>query len=425
MAGRGGATGGRNGAAAGRNGAAAGRNGAAAGPDGAYAKAGPGSRWRQGLVALAWLAGLTLLYVVVKYVVPYFASFVGGLTTPFVIALVLAILIDSTVNALEDRLHLPRGWAVAVALGLFLVLATGFLLFGVGAVVVQLGQLSIDLPAQYSRLVTFAEGLLADVSSAFRGLPADLMSVVETSVRSGLQSVYVGLSALVQAFLRGVAALPSAFLIGIISLVATFFFSRDKELIGEFCLSLLPERQRERVVRINRDVVSSAVGLVKAQLVLVGITLLIILAGLYVLRVRYAWLVGLLAGLLDVLPAVGPATILVPWSIYCFIDGNVGLGAGLLVLAGVVAVFRQIMEPRIVGQKIGLHPLITLLALFAGVKILGAVGLIVGPLAAIIIKAVIRSGIAPPPVRARRGRGGTPVAGEPGAANPAGPGIAK
>jgi len=373
------------------------------------------SRWQPVLVGLAWLGGLVSLYLALKYVVPFF--------TPFLLALALAVLIDPTVDGLEDRLHLPRGWAVAIALLFFFGLTVGLILFGIGAIVVQVGQLTADLPSQYDKLVVYSEGLLERVTAAFRGLPPDFVSLTESTIRSSLQSVYVGLQALLKAILTGMAGLPSAFLVGIIALVATFFLSRDKEVIGGFFLSVLPAAYRERVVRVNRDVVRSAVGLVKAQLTLVAITLIIIVSGLYLLGVRYAWVVGLVAGLLDVLPAVGPAAILAPWGVYCLIDGNVPLGVGLLVLISTVTVFRQIMEPRIVGQRLGLHPLTTLLALYLGIKLLGAAGLIAGPLAAIVIKAVIRSGQVPPRPRPPRRRAGSPptppeAPGGPGAAPP-------
>ncbi len=360
------------------------------------------SRWQPVIAGLTWLAGLVLLYLAFKYVVPFF--------TPFLLALALAVLIDPTVDGLEDRFHLPRGVAVAIALLFFLSLTVGLILFGIGAIVVQLGQLTADLPSHYDKLVIYSEGLLERVTAVFRGLPPDFVSLTETTIRSSLQSVYLALQSLLKAVVTGLAGLPSALLVGIIALVATFFLSRDKEVIGEFFLSLLPATYRERITRVNSDVVSSAVGLVKAQLTLVAITLIIIVSGLYLLGVRYAWVVGLVAGLLDVLPAVGPATIIAPWGIYCLIDGNVPLGVGLLVLITGVTVFRQIMEPRIVGQRLGLHPLTTLLALYLGIKLLGAAGLVAGPLAAIVIKAVIRSGQVPPRPRPLRRRLGSPPA---------------
>lgn len=374
-------------------------------------------RWQPLLTGVLWLGGLVLLYLVLKYVAPFFA--------PFLFALVLAVLIDPTVDGLEERLHFPRGWAVVVALLFFFGLVVGLVLFGVGAVAVQLGQLSIDLPAQYDKLVAFSESLLARATEAFSGLSGDIVGFVESSVRGGLQTVYLGLQSLAGTFLTGLKVLPSAFLVAVITLVATFFISRDKQLISDFLLSLLPASARERVAAVNRDVLSSAIGLVKAQLTLVGLTLAITVAGLYLLGVRYAWLAGFVTGVLDVLPAVGPAIVLVPWAVYCYVDGNVFLGTGLMVLLGVITVFRRVMELRIIGQRLGLHPLVALLSLYLGIRLLGAAGLIVGPLGAIVIKAVARSGQAPPRARPPRARTRPPVAAAGPQGEPAGAAGAK
>jgi len=355
-----------------------------------------GLEWRRGFQAALWVLGLVLLYLAIKYVAGYFL--------PFLIAVALALFIDPTVDALEERVGLPRGWAVAVTLVFFLGLVLGLILFTVGAVVVQLGELASNLPVHYERLVAFSEQLLERAYEASSGLPEDIVAYIDTSVRDGLRQVYVALNSLVQAILAGLKGLPSAFMVFMVSLVATFFISRDKHLIVDFGLSLLPEEWRSRAMAVNRDVFRSIVGLVKAQLTLVSLTALVTIAGLYVLGVRYAWLVGLLTGLLDVLPIVGPAAVLVPWSLYCLLDGNAVLGVGILVLYGTVSVARQMLEPKIIGERIGLHPLTTLLSLYLGIQLLGVSGLVVGPLVAIVIKAIVRSGN--PPGRPGSGWGG-------------------
>lgn len=348
----------------------------------------PNAGWqRQALVGAAWILGLVGLYLGLKYVVPHFV--------PFLVAVALAVLIDPTVSALEERLRLPRGWAVAITLFFLLGLVLGLVLIGVGAVVVQVGELAANLPVHIERLLAFSQEMLARATEVFSGLPEDIVAYLETSIRAGLESVYTAIDGLAKAVLIGLRGLPEAFLVLVVSLVATFFVSRDKAVIIEFALSLLPHNWRQRARRVNRDVFNSVVGLIKAQLALVALTTLITVVTLYILGVRYAWLVGLLTGVLDVLPVVGPATVLVPWSIYAFIDGNPTLGTGLAALYVVITVFRQIMEPKVIGERLGLHPLITLLSLYLGIRFLGAAGLVVGPLVAIIIKAVMRSGQPP------------------------------
>jgi sporulation integral membrane protein YtvI len=344
--------------------------------------------WQRVLAALVWIVGLVLVFVALKYVVPYFL--------PFLVALMLAVLIDPTVDGIEERLRVPRGVAVGLALVFFFGLFLGLVLFGIGALVMQLGELAANLPAHYEKLVLFTEDLLDRLTEAYSGMPEDMVAFIDTSVRGSLQSVYLALSSLVTALLNALRGLPMAFILSLVSLVAAFFISRDKALIAEFCLSLLPPNWRDRARAVNRDVLSSVVGLVKAQLLLVALTTVLTVIGLLLMGVRYAWLVGLLTGILDILPIVGPTVVLVPWAVYCFIDGNTWLGVGLMALHLGLSTFRQFMEPRIIGQRLGLHPLIALLSLYLGIRLLGVTGLVVGPLVAIIIKALFRPGPTPP-----------------------------
>jgi predicted PurR-regulated permease PerM len=113
--------------------------------------------------------------------------------------------------------------------------------------------------------------------------------------------------------------------------------------------------------------------------------------------VRYAFLVAFIISLLDLLPALGAIAVLAPWSALSFASGNVRVGAGLLILAGVVTLTRQIAEPKIVGKSLGLHPLVALFAMYAGLKLFGAAGLVLGPCAAIVVRTALKSDIAAKP----------------------------
>ena len=101
---------------------------------------------------------------------------------------------------------------------------------------------------------------------------------------------------------------------------------------------------------------------------------------------RYALVVALIVALVDLLPVIGTSTILIPWGIVELILGNVKLGVGILVTMAIVFVIRQIIEPRIVSGQVGLHPLITLVCIFVGLKIFGVIGMLIVPLVVLCIK---------------------------------------
>ena len=119
------------------------------------------------------------------------------------------------------------------------------------------------------------------------------------------------------------------------------------------------------------------------------ITFSVMLLGFIILRVKYALLMALVVALLDMLPVIGIGTVLIPWSIWCFLADNAALGIGLLILFGAAEIIRQVAEPRIVGNSLGIHPIVTLILLYGSYSIFGIFGLVLIPIFAIVIKTLI------------------------------------
>ena len=127
----------------------------------------------------------------------------------------------------------------------------------------------------------------------------------------------------------------------------------------------------------------------KAQLIMLGLNTLMLSIGFVVLDVRFWLLWAILLAIADLIPVVGMGIFMVPWAIICFIMGNPTLGGGILIVYTIAVIVRQIVEPIVVGKRIGLSPLITFLAIIIGAYILGPIGLIFGPIVVAILKAII------------------------------------
>ena len=123
-----------------------------------------------------------------------------------------------------------------------------------------------------------------------------------------------------------------------------------------------------------------------AYMLIMTITFGELLLGLLFLRVDYAVLIALVVAVLDILPIIGTGTILIPWGIIEIIKANYALGAGILVLCAVISVVREVIEPRIVGSRLGLSPLLSLVLMYAGLKLFGVLGMFVVPLTMIYLK---------------------------------------
>jgi predicted PurR-regulated permease PerM len=114
---------------------------------------------------------------------------------------------------------------------------------------------------------------------------------------------------------------------------------------------------------------------------------------LKILGVKYVLTISLLVGLADILPVLGPGAVFLPWIVWQFINGRTGMGISLLAVYIIISVVRQFLEPKIVGDNIGLHPLTTLISLYVGLQLGGAVGLILGPVTVVIFIACYRAGV--------------------------------
>lgn len=151
------------------------------------------------------------------------------------------------------------------------------------------------------------------------------------------------------------------------------------------------DKLMEFISQMIKDTGRGLKGYLKSQLILMGIAFLILSAGLMFLKVPYFILIAIAISIIDVLPVIGSGIIIVPWSIISFILGNSYLGKGLAVIYIILIITRQVLEPKILGKEIGVRPLYTFLATILGSIILGPVGLILGPLIAVVITSIIRT----------------------------------
>jgi predicted PurR-regulated permease PerM len=147
----------------------------------------------------------------------------------------------------------------------------------------------------------------------------------------------------------------------------------------------------EFLSQMIKDTGKGLKGYLKSQLMLMGIAFIILSVGLTTIDVQNAILISIGISIIDILPVLGSGIIIVPWSIISFILGNSYLGKGLAVIYIVLIITRQVLEPKIMGKEIGVRPLYTFLATILGSIILGPIGLILGPLIAVVITSVIRT----------------------------------
>ena len=172
------------------------------------------------------------------------------------------------------------------------------------------------------------------------------------------------------------------------AVISSFLISARLPKIKSWLKKRLPEEKLKPAADALKRMKNAVGGWLMAQLKLMGVTFTILTLGFVVLRIAYAPLWALVVALVDALPVLGTGTVLVPWAVICFLQGEGARAIGLLVVYAVVTLSRSMLEPKLVGRHLGLDPLVTLMALYAGYKLWGVGGMIFAPLLAVTIMQV-------------------------------------
>lgn len=310
-----------------------------------------------------------------------------GWFLPFVLGLLFALLLNRPVTFLRERFKIPRG------IGTFLVMilslgVLGTALFFLGrtlyreavALVNWLVLWSKDLPTLYDRFMFWADSLK---------LPFETGSMI----RMGAQQLAGSAPSLLRtlaAFLGNmIIALPTFFTNAVVFFIAfllsAFFFCKDKDIILPTLRRFLPPKVREWFSNLRNTAAFTALSYVKAYAILMAITACELLIGFWIIDVDYALLLAIVVSFIDIFPILGVGTVLLPWGIYSLIVADYRTGIGLLLLYAVIWVVRQFLEPKIVSQQIGMHPLLTLISMYIGLKAIGFWGMLLFPMLLLIL----------------------------------------
>lgn len=350
--------------------------------------------------------GLRILIVIASIILGIFAIyFIGKLTLPFIIGLLLALLINPLVDLLQNKAKMPRGLAVLAAIIIILGVISAIITLIVNEIIQGFSYLSKVIPEHYRNFTVYVENfyqtkivplydnlllMFRDLGERQKGTVLDSMQVVGEKLTSAASSLVQALGNGLYTF---ITKLPNFATVLIISLLATFFISKDWDKVNVALRNRVPKKIRLRINSIYEGLQQALFGFLKAQFKLTMITGAITLVGLFILRVEHALTISLIVWIVDFLPYVGAIIIFLPWVIYCFATGDFFLGIGLSIIYGLIVLQRQLLEPKILSSSIGISPLTTLITMYVGFKLIGVIGIGIGPIIFIVLKIFYQTGI--------------------------------
>ena len=332
------------------------------------------------------------IYCFIQYFLPLFL--------PFILGAALALAAEPAVRFFSLRLRLPRALSAGIGVtGAFAFLALGVMLLGALALR-ELRLLAGILPSMEDTLLSAMDSLSRFLTGLARKAPQGLQGILSRQV-TGL---FTGSAALLDkatgwllSFATGILGrVPGSALTLATAVISSFMISAKLPRLREFFRNRFPREKLRKARTALIRVKSLLGGWLKAQLKLCGITFLLCAGGLLLLGVSHSLLIALAVAFVDTLPILGVGAALIPWSLVAFLQGNRFLAFGLLGLYAACAVTRSVLEPRLLGKQLGLDPLVTLIALYAGYRLWGFPGMILSPMLAISVTQLFNPGDPPP-----------------------------
>ena len=335
---------------------------------------------RASIQKVAAISGVILgIYLVIQYLLPFIL--------PFLLGAALALAAEPMVRFFSQRVHLPRGLAAIVGVFMTFALLAMLLVVLCALLLRQLQALSGILPNMEQTIRTGMSAL----SGWLLDLASHAPSALQAPLTSNVENFFSNSSALLERATGYLLHLAS----GILSQLPNGAFAFGTGLISSFMISAkLPKIKRALAARFPAERVqpyleslkslkNALLGWLKAQVKLSGVTFGLLTIGFLLMGIPYGPLWAFLVALVDAFPILGTGAALVPWSLITFLQGNNLRAFGLLGLYGAVTLTRSILEPRLVGQQLGLDPLVTLVCFYAGFRLWGILGMILAPMLAV------------------------------------------
>ena len=338
--------------------------------------------WRRVALPLLFFAGF---WLGLRYLLP--------IVLPFVLGLIFALMAEPGVKFLEKRLKLPRTWAAVTGIGVSWIMVAALIWIAGAAAYRELSLLGSGLPTMLEEMV--------QASGKLRTWAMDLAGRAPESMASGLErwvgELFTGGTVLLERAASGVLGVAGAVMGGIpggallvgTAVLSSFMISAQLPVLKGKLRRRMSREKLKKWLDMALRIKTAAGGWLKAQMKLSALTFLLVLGGFLLLRVKNPVFWALVTALVDAVPMLGTGLILIPWTLLSFALGKRVLALGLLGIYVTAVLTRSTLEPKLLGRHLGMNPLLTLMALYAGYHLWGVTGMIVAPILTVTARQIV------------------------------------
>lgn len=308
---------------------------------------------------------------------------------PFIIAYLISLIVEPCIKWINKKTHISRKVSSIIVLATIFLLLIGIIIFGGVKLISETTTLLEGLNTYLDKMFKFINDIKNSLANF--NLSKDVVNIFEKSTTDFINSIGNYIKNVLTATLKYITSLPNILINIIITILATYFITSDKFYILDRMEHHLSKKMVGKIVIHAKQITSSLGKYLKAEITLSIITFIVVLTGLNIfyllgMEVEYPILMAILIGFVDALPILGAGGIMVPWAIILFLNKNTALSVSILGLYVFTLVEKQLLEPKLVSNNIGIHPIFTLIAMYTCFRLIGLIGLLLGPIILIILK---------------------------------------
>jgi sporulation integral membrane protein YtvI len=352
------------------------------------------------VVLLAFVLFVKILGFVAVNMLHIFHVFLW-LTLPFLIGIAISMALEPMNKYMQEKWKFPRVLAVTVNLMVMILILFGIIFLLLYAAVVQAEGITVHIIRYVETLsIQNSQNSLAGFfqkSFLARYISFDQLNGLITQYQDNLIGLLNRVKDTLGALGRRITSstthffikvVPTAFATMFIAFFASFFVSKDKNKINRLIIEYIPTKWYRLFIKLKDEVIRNAFNYIKSQLILITVSGIFLLIGFLIVGSPYAIALGLIGAILNLIP-MGALLIILPMAIYYYAAGNMFAVYTVIIAFVVSMAVKHIIEPKVMGDTLGFHPLLLIIALFVGVELFGGIGIIAGPFLLIFIKILI------------------------------------
>lgn len=336
-----------------------------------------------------------LVTIFILLLIFVFCYFVLPVSLPLLAAFITSLLLTPLVKLLQNKFSLSHKLSVMIVFLIFITLLGFTALFITTKVVTEAIQLIDNAPRYLNEISVAWKHFEQHIIAASERFPQALTQIIGGQIQDAIDyaSTEIGNFITIEKVTDFVKSVPSYLISFLVYLIALFLFLIELPNLKERFFNLLSDKTAEKVRFMGIRLTGVTFGFFKAQFLVSIVIFVVTLIGLLFIKPQVAIIMSLFVWVIDFIPIIGSIVIMAPWSIYYYITGDAGTGTELAILAIILLIIRRTVEPKVMGNHMGLSPLATLIAMYIGLKLVGFLGVIIGPLLLIAFSAAKEAGL--------------------------------